>query len=92
MKILKNIIRFLINITISISSLFIFLYYFNDNGLVDYFIFVIPFLISLIIYFLDKKITGNSKKGVYYLSIISYFIISALIFVYAMSQVRINFM
>ena len=47
MKILADIIRFLINITVSISSLFIFIYYFNDEGLVDYFVFAIPFLISL---------------------------------------------
>jgi len=92
MKIIQNFVRFFVNITISITSLFVFLYYLNDRGVIDYFVFAIPFLVGLIIYFFDKKITGNSKKGIYFFSIVLYFVISALIFLYAMSQVKINFM
>ncbi len=85
-------VRLIANLLISFIILYFVLLKFGDDNFTNYIFFVIPIFIAISIYFIDKKITGNSRKSIYYVSVVSYFIISFLIFVYAISQITINFM
>lgn len=91
MKILFNLVRFLVNISFSIFLLIIFLYKFGDIGIIDYFIFFIPFLSAGVLYRIDKRFTDNNKKSVYYISILFYFLSMIFYYVYALYHITISF-
>ena len=91
MKIISNPIRFLLSTFFSIYVLNLFLYKFGDIGTIDYFIFFITFLVSGIFYFLDKLVTNNRKKGIYFFSILFYFVFMISYYIYALYHINISF-
>ncbi len=87
MPFLKNITRFFSGIIFSFITIYIIFFIFKYGDFEEYIFFAVPFVISLILYFLDNKLTGNVKKSPYLLSVLFYFIICFSLLFYALAHI-----
>ncbi len=86
MKILKNLISFLIEVMISLGCVYFVFLKFEHKNFSNYLFFSIPFLVSFLLYFIDKKITGNKNIWIHILSIIFYFLFCLSYLFYAIAH------